>query len=149
MTCTWFLLKWPKHPFYNQLKTKDFFFQLSLRLLHAYRYISLSLSNSSQVYPTATLTSETIANPKYPRRRELEYVEMQKALIENKTQALVCGELYYGLGFVFVQALGFMRLTFWNPYAFSKYPEKSSKDPKKHPEYQKDSLSRKQSQKYS
>ena len=134
-----------KTPFLQSIKNKRFFFRLSLPLLHAYSYISLSLSlsNNSQAYPTATLAFETIANPKYPRRRELEYVEMQKALIKNKTQALVCGELYYGLGFIFVQTLGFMRLTFWNPYAFSKYPEKSSKDPKKHPKYQKDSLSRK------
>ncbi|KAF3950818.1 hypothetical protein ACB098_01G041200 [Castanea mollissima] len=60
-----------------------------------------------------TLISESIANPNDPRRRELEQMEMQKALIDNKARGLVRGELYCGLGFVFLQTLGFMRLTFW------------------------------------
>jgi hypothetical protein len=59
------------------------------------------------------LICQSIANPNDPRIKELEQMEIQKALIDQKAQALVRGELYCGLGFMMVQTLGFMRLTFW------------------------------------
>ncbi|XP_060194338.1 calcium uniporter protein 4, mitochondrial [Lycium barbarum] len=59
------------------------------------------------------LISESIATPNDPRRRELEHMEKQKSLIDQKAQSLVKGELYCGLGFLVLQTLGFMRLTFW------------------------------------
>ncbi|XP_006366468.1 calcium uniporter protein 4, mitochondrial [Solanum tuberosum] len=59
------------------------------------------------------IISESIASPNDPRRRELEQMEKQKALIDQKAQSLVRGELYFGLGFLVLQTLGFMRLTFW------------------------------------
>ncbi|CAN4092837.1 unnamed protein product [Withania somnifera] len=61
----------------------------------------------------AKIISESIASPNDPRRRELEHMEKQKALIDQKAQSLVKGELYWGLGFLVLQILGFMRLTFW------------------------------------
>ncbi|CAN4122790.1 unnamed protein product [Withania somnifera] len=60
------------------------------------------------------IISESIAWPNDPRRRELEDMEKQKALIDQKAQTLVKGELYCGLGFLVLQTLGFMRLTFWD-----------------------------------
>lgn len=59
------------------------------------------------------IISESIASPNDPRRREFEQMEEQKALIDQKAQSLVRGELYFGLGFLILQTLGFMRLTFW------------------------------------
>ncbi|XP_009615261.1 calcium uniporter protein 4, mitochondrial-like [Nicotiana tomentosiformis] len=59
------------------------------------------------------IISESIASSNDPRRRELENMEKQKALIDQKAQSLVKGELYCGLGFLILQTLGFMRLTFW------------------------------------
>ncbi|MCD7453456.1 hypothetical protein HAX54_020997 [Datura stramonium] len=58
------------------------------------------------------IISESIASPNDPRRKELEDMEKQKNLIDQKAQSLVKGELYCGLGLKF-QTLGFMRLTFW------------------------------------
>ncbi|KAJ8762385.1 hypothetical protein K2173_007544 [Erythroxylum novogranatense] len=46
-------------------------------------------------------------------RQLLEHMEKQKAMIDQKARSLVRGELYCGLGFLVVQTLGFMRLTFW------------------------------------
>ncbi|XWS25721.1 hypothetical protein CRYUN_Cryun27aG0092000 [Craigia yunnanensis] len=60
-----------------------------------------------------TIISESMALPNDPRRKELEEMEKQKAQIDKKAKALVRGELYCGLGFLVVQTLGFMRLTFW------------------------------------
>ncbi|KAJ7958067.1 Calcium uniporter, mitochondrial [Quillaja saponaria] len=59
------------------------------------------------------LISESIANPNDPRRTELEQMEKQKGVIDEKAERLVRGELFCGLGFLLVQTLGFMRLTFW------------------------------------
>ncbi|KAI3460292.1 hypothetical protein Pfo_016955 [Paulownia fortunei] len=59
------------------------------------------------------LISQSIAMPNDPRREELAHLENQKALIDQKAQSLVRGELYCGLGFLILQTLGFMRLTFW------------------------------------
>ncbi|KAK4434489.1 Calcium uniporter protein 4, mitochondrial [Sesamum alatum] len=59
------------------------------------------------------LISESIGLPNDPRREELGRLENQKAQIDKKAQSLVRGELYCGLGFLAVQTLGFMRLTFW------------------------------------
>ncbi|ESW08563.1 hypothetical protein PHAVU_009G056000 [Phaseolus vulgaris] len=59
------------------------------------------------------LITESIANPKDPRREELEKMERQKAMIDEKAKAQVRGELYCGLGFLTVQTAGLMRLTFW------------------------------------
>lgn len=57
--------------------------------------------------------SESIAMPNDPRRKELDNLEKQKAQIDEKARSIVRGELYCGLGFLVVQTLGFMRLTFW------------------------------------
>ncbi|KAL4333243.1 hypothetical protein GQ457_07G026050 [Hibiscus cannabinus] len=60
-----------------------------------------------------TIISVSMALPNDPRRKELEEMEKQKAEIDKKAEAQVRGELYCGLGFLVVQTLGFMRLTFW------------------------------------
>ncbi|KAG4953468.1 hypothetical protein JHK87_039062 [Glycine soja] len=60
-----------------------------------------------------SLIYQSIANPNDPRRRELEHMEKQKWMIDEKAKAQVRAELYFGLGFLTVQTLGFMRLTFW------------------------------------
>ncbi|XP_076883291.1 calcium uniporter protein 5, mitochondrial-like [Bidens hawaiensis] len=59
------------------------------------------------------LISQSIAIPNDPRKQELEKLEMQKALIDKKSLSHVRAELYGGLGFLVLQTLGFMRLTFW------------------------------------
>lgn len=56
---------------------------------------------------------QSIASPNDPRRKELENMEKQKAMIDGKAKAQVQTELYCGLGFLTIQTLGFMRLTFW------------------------------------
>uniref|UniRef100_A0A5B6ZE30 Calcium uniporter protein C-terminal domain-containing protein n=1 Tax=Davidia involucrata TaxID=16924 RepID=A0A5B6ZE30_DAVIN len=60
-----------------------------------------------------TIISQSIGIPNDPRRKELEQLEKEKALIDRKAESLVRGELYCGLGFLVIQTLGFMRLTFW------------------------------------
>ncbi|KAG4944654.1 hypothetical protein JHK85_049300 [Glycine max] len=60
-----------------------------------------------------SLIYQSIANPNDPRRKELELMEKQKWMIDEKAKAQVRAELYFGLGFLTVQTLGFMRLTFW------------------------------------
>ncbi|KAH6823025.1 calcium uniporter [Perilla frutescens var. hirtella] len=60
-----------------------------------------------------TLISQSIALPNDPRRAELENLENQKCIIDEKARSLVRGELYCGLSLLMVQTLGFMRLTFW------------------------------------
>lgn len=70
---------------------------------------------SSQVVKImADLVSQTIATSSDPRRYELEQMEKQKAIIDRKACSLVRGELYCGLGFIVLQTLGLMRLTFWD-----------------------------------
>ncbi|KAJ4841074.1 hypothetical protein Tsubulata_031328 [Turnera subulata] len=59
------------------------------------------------------MISKTIASPNDPRRSQLEQMEKQKAVIDQKAKAQVKAELYCGLGFLVAQTLGFMRLTFW------------------------------------
>ncbi|KAK9054355.1 hypothetical protein SSX86_025433 [Deinandra increscens subsp. villosa] len=59
------------------------------------------------------LISQSIAIPNDPRKQELEKLEMQKAFIDQKSLSQVRGELYCGLGFLIMQTLAFMRLTFW------------------------------------
>ncbi|CAI9777818.1 unnamed protein product [Fraxinus pennsylvanica] len=59
------------------------------------------------------IITQSITMPNDPRRKELDQLENQKALIDQKAQSLVRGELYCGLGFLVLQTLGFMRLTFW------------------------------------
>ncbi|KAL3505263.1 hypothetical protein ACH5RR_035104 [Cinchona calisaya] len=59
------------------------------------------------------MITQAIAIPNDPRRRELDEMEKQKAFIDEKAQLQVRGELYCGLGFLILQTLGFMRLTFW------------------------------------
>ncbi|KAG4934439.1 hypothetical protein JHK87_048441 [Glycine soja] len=59
-----------------------------------------------------SLIYQSIANPNDPRRKELELMEKQKWMIDEKAKAQVRAELYFGLGFLTVQTLGFMRLTF-------------------------------------
>lgn len=60
------------------------------------------------------LISESIANPNDPGRKELEMMERQKSMIDEKAKAQVRCELYCGLGFLTAQTIGLMRLTFWN-----------------------------------
>ncbi|KAL3640810.1 hypothetical protein CASFOL_015778 [Castilleja foliolosa] len=60
-----------------------------------------------------SLISQSIFMPNDPRRNELEILENQKNLIDQKARSMVLGELYCGLGFIILQTLGFMRLTFW------------------------------------
>ncbi|KAG6400999.1 hypothetical protein SASPL_137844 [Salvia splendens] len=60
-----------------------------------------------------TLISEAFGMSNEPRRRELTKLEQQKGVIDEKARSLVRRELYCGLGFVGLQTLGFMRLTFW------------------------------------
>ncbi|GMI91232.1 hypothetical protein like AT5G42610 [Hibiscus trionum] len=60
-----------------------------------------------------TIISESMVLPNDPRRKELEEMEKLKSQIDTKAKAQVRGELYCGLGFLVVQTLGFMRLTFW------------------------------------
>ncbi|GFQ04228.1 calcium uniporter protein 4 mitochondrial [Phtheirospermum japonicum] len=59
------------------------------------------------------LISQSISMPNDPRRKELDNLENQKTLIDQKARSMVRGELYCGLGFMILQTLGFMRLTFW------------------------------------
>ncbi|KAJ8772796.1 hypothetical protein K2173_027973 [Erythroxylum novogranatense] len=60
-----------------------------------------------------SLLSESLVGHDDPRKEELEHMESQKAMIDQKARRLVRGELYCGLGFLVLQTLGFMRLTFW------------------------------------
>ncbi|KAK7291167.1 hypothetical protein RIF29_06096 [Crotalaria pallida] len=60
-----------------------------------------------------SLIYQSIASPNDPRKKELEQLENQKEMIDDKAKAQVRAELYCGLGFLMVQTLGFMRLTFW------------------------------------
>lgn len=60
-----------------------------------------------------SLIRESIANPKDPRRKELEEMEKLKEKIDEKAKAMVRTELYCGLGLLMAQTVGFMRLTFW------------------------------------
>ncbi|KAE9600072.1 hypothetical protein Lal_00046233 [Lupinus albus] len=60
-----------------------------------------------------SLIYQSIASPNDPRRNELQQMEKQKGMIDDKAKAQVRAELYCGLGFLMVQTLGFMRLTFW------------------------------------
>ncbi|XP_038900870.1 calcium uniporter protein 2, mitochondrial-like [Benincasa hispida] len=46
-------------------------------------------------------------------REELEELEMQKAAIDKRAEALARRELWCGLGFLVAQTATFMRLTFW------------------------------------
>jgi len=59
------------------------------------------------------MISQTIAAPDDPRRKHLEHMEKLKVIIDQKARTQVRGELYCGLGFLMIQTLGFMRLTFW------------------------------------
>ncbi|KAL7607137.1 calcium uniporter protein 4, mitochondrial [Lactuca sativa] len=59
------------------------------------------------------LISQSIAIPNDPRKQQLEELETQKALIDQKSVSQVRGELYCGLGFLVIQTMAFMRLTFW------------------------------------
>ncbi|KAK7406638.1 hypothetical protein VNO78_08267 [Psophocarpus tetragonolobus] len=46
-------------------------------------------------------------------RRELEEMERKKLAIDNRADTMVRRELWGGLGFLIVQTVAFMRLTFW------------------------------------
>ncbi|KAF8405165.1 hypothetical protein HHK36_010064 [Tetracentron sinense] len=59
------------------------------------------------------MISLSIAQPNDPRRKELEKMEKEKLMIDEKAEELVRRELWAGLGFLIVQTAGFMRLTFW------------------------------------
>ena len=53
------------------------------------------------------------ANPNDPRLKELEVVEKQNVKIDKKAVILLRLELLGGLGFLVLQIVGFMKLTFW------------------------------------
>ncbi|CAI9771444.1 unnamed protein product [Fraxinus pennsylvanica] len=59
------------------------------------------------------ISQSIIAMPNDPRRKELAHLEKEKSIIDQKAHSLVQRELYFGLGFLILQTLGFMRLTFW------------------------------------
>lgn len=54
-----------------------------------------------------------VAHPEDPRRKELEELEQQKSMIDQKAASMVRRELWCGLGYLVVQTAWFMRLTFW------------------------------------
>lgn len=60
-----------------------------------------------------TIISQSMATQNDPRRKELEHLERQKVVIDQKARDLVKGELSCGLGFVLIQTIAAMRLTFW------------------------------------
>ncbi|KAF5817853.1 putative calcium uniporter protein [Helianthus annuus] len=57
--------------------------------------------------------SQSMTMPNDPWKQELEELERQMALIDQKAISLVRCELYCGLGLLILQTLVFMRLTFW------------------------------------
>lgn len=59
------------------------------------------------------LLYESIPIPNDSRKQELETLEKEKTVIDFKAESLVRRELYCGLGFLVLQTMGFMRLTFW------------------------------------
>ncbi|XP_065868653.1 calcium uniporter protein 4, mitochondrial-like [Euphorbia lathyris] len=59
------------------------------------------------------IITQSIVCPDNSKREQLKEMELQKAMIDKKARAQVRVELYCGLGFLMVQTLGFMRLTFW------------------------------------
>ncbi|XP_065868749.1 calcium uniporter protein 4, mitochondrial-like [Euphorbia lathyris] len=59
------------------------------------------------------IITQSIVYPNDSKREQLKEMELQKAMIDKKARAQVRAELYCGLGFLIVQTLGFMRLTFW------------------------------------
>ncbi|XP_059623733.1 calcium uniporter protein 2, mitochondrial-like [Cornus florida] len=60
------------------------------------------------------LMSVPVAHQSDPRMmEELEEMAKQKAAIDEKAEALVRRELWCGLGYLVVQTVAFMRLTFW------------------------------------
>ncbi|KAK8497488.1 hypothetical protein V6N13_053264 [Hibiscus sabdariffa] len=54
-----------------------------------------------------------VPGPNDPRRKELVELEKEKAVIDEKADSLVRRELWFGLAYLVVQTVGFMRLTFW------------------------------------
>ncbi|KAK1427349.1 hypothetical protein QVD17_16032 [Tagetes erecta] len=73
----------------------------------------LVLGNIVFLRPDQTVISQSIETPNDPRKQELEELERQMALIKQKAISQVRCELYFGLGFLILQTLGFIRLTFW------------------------------------
>lgn len=61
----------------------------------------------------ASLLPSREIEPNDPRLREFEVLKSQKAEIDRKAETLVRRELWGGLGYLVVQTIGFMRLTFW------------------------------------
>lgn len=61
----------------------------------------------------ASLLPSREIEPNDPRLREFEELKSQKAEIDRKAETLVRRELWGGLGYLVVQTIGFMRLTFW------------------------------------
>ncbi|KAJ6391094.1 hypothetical protein OIU77_025151 [Salix suchowensis] len=56
------------------------------------------------------MISQTIATPDDPRRKHLEHMEKLKVITPDGRRGAL---LWAGLGFLMIQTLGFMRLTFW------------------------------------
>lgn len=86
MACAWFWV-----PF-TQFHMEEVF---GLINIWAYLFIGLLQVAKSM----ETLISQSIATPNDPRREELEQMEKQKSVIDQKAKTLVQGELYCGLGF--------------------------------------------------
>lgn len=75
---------------------------------------SVVFTRPKQVVKRMTdLVLQTIATPSNMKIHELEQMAKHKAVIDEKACSLVRGELYCGLGFIVLQTLGLMRLTFW------------------------------------
>lgn len=59
------------------------------------------------------IISQSTRTPNDPRRKELEQMNKLKIFIDQKAREQVRGEVNFGLGFLLVQILAAMRLTFW------------------------------------
>ncbi|CAH8278664.1 unnamed protein product [Arabidopsis lyrata] len=59
------------------------------------------------------MIKQTSILPNDPRKEELVLLETTKKCIDIEAQRIVKAELYCGLGFLAVQTICFMRLTFW------------------------------------
>ncbi|KAL1198757.1 Calcium uniporter protein 4 [Cardamine amara subsp. amara] len=59
------------------------------------------------------MINQASAIPNDPRKEELVKLEDTKKFIDIKAKRIVKTELYCGLGFLAVQTIGLMRLTFW------------------------------------
>ncbi|GAB2282520.1 hypothetical protein Dimus_017061 [Dionaea muscipula] len=74
---------------------------------------SVCLRPGQVVKAIQNLNPFLLSNPNDPRKKELEELEQQKEEIDQKAESLARRELWCGLGYLFIQTVAFMRLTFW------------------------------------